>query len=295
MESDALTTATEPVIRLSWLALPVSLALVGCANVSFSHPVSLQAAHDRFAVTLSPGVVYETTNNDVPIQDLTKQDLARIDSLLPGPPTTVTITVGDPDQILPTVGTVGFTDPETGAITVGLDPRWTLEPPDIGFSLARTLAREVDHSVRITSGPGFERTLLDQLVAAGNQTVFDQSAFPGPPDPWVGALTVGQECQQWKHLRPVLEKVGLHPEVLLGGPVNATLFGESSMPPATGRDIGYGIVADYLARNPGISWVTLTATPAQTILNASGYAPCSASRPEGPNRGMADHVKIAVG
>ena|GEM_PF-4931600 len=263
-------------IRPIWLAALVCLALVGCANVQFLHPVRLQAADDRFAVTLTPGVVSEANNNDVPIRSLAQQDLARIDSLLPGPPASVTITVGDPDQILPAVGTVGFTDPESGAITVGLDPNWGLEPPDISRSLARTLAREVDHSVRITSGPGFERTLLDQLVVAGTQTAFDQSAFPGPPDPWVGALTAGQECQQWKHLRPVLEKVGLHPEVLLGGPVDAQVFGESTMPPATGRDIGYDIVADYLVRHPGVSWVTLAETPAKAIFSASGYAPCPA-------------------
>jgi hypothetical protein len=263
------------VIRPIWLSPFVCLAVVGCANVQFAHPVRLQAAHDRFAVTLSPGVVSEANNNDVPIQSLAEQDLARIDSLLPGPPTSVTITVGDPDQILPAVGTVGFTDPESGAITVGLDPSWSLEPADISRSLARTLAREVAHSVRITSGPGFERTLLDQLVAAGTQTAFDQSAFPGPPDPWVGALTARQECQQWKHLRPVLEKVGLHPEVLLGGPVDAQVFGESTMPPATGRDIGYDIVADYLASHPGVSWATLAETPAKTIFSASGYLPCS--------------------
>lgn len=264
-------------IRHSWLLSAVGcLALVGCANVSFSHPVRLQAAHDRFAVTLSPGVVSETTNNDVPIQSLAEQDLDRIDLLLPGPPTSVTITVGDPDQILPAVGTVGFTDPESGVITVGIDPDWRQEPADISRSLARTLAREVDNSLRITSGPGFERSLLDQLVASGTQTAFDQSAFPGPPDPWVGALTERQECQQWKHLRPVLEKVGLHLEVLLGGPVDNKVFGESSMPPATGRDIGYDMVTDYLARNPGVSWVTLAETPANTIFSASGYAPCSA-------------------
>jgi hypothetical protein len=269
-------SAIKPVNRPIWLSPFVCLALVGCANVQFAQPVRLQAAHDRFAVTLSPGVVSEASNNHVPIQSLAEQDLARIDSLLPGPPTSVTITVGDPDQILPAVGTVGFTDPETGAITIGLDPSWTMEPPSIGRSLARTLAREVDHSVRITSGPGFERTLLDQLVVAGSQTAFDQSAFPGPPDPWVGALTARQECQQWKLLGPLVEKVGLHPEVLLGGPVNPALFGESSMPPATGRAIGYEIVADYLSRNPGIGWAKLAETSAKTIFDGSGYAPCSA-------------------
>jgi len=256
------------------LVVLVCLTVAGCANVKFSHPLRLQAAEGRFALMLTPRVVSEATDNDVPIQKLAQQDLTRIDSLLPGPPTSVTITVGDPDQILPALGTVGFTDPETGAITIGLDPSWELEPPDISRSLARTLAREVDHSVRITRGPGFERTLLDQLVVAGTQTAFDESAFPGPPDPWVGALTARQACQQWKHLRPVLERVGLHHEVLFGGTVNAQVFGESSVPPATGEDIGDDIVADYLARNPGLGWATLAETSAQTILSASGYSPC---------------------
>lgn len=264
-------------IRQVLLVVLVCLTVAGCANVKFSHPLRLQAAEGRFALTLTPRVVSEATDNDVSIQKLAQQDLARIDSLLPGPPTSVTITVGDPDQILPAIGTDGFTDPETGAITIGLDPSWDLEPPDISRSLARTLAREVDHSVRITSGPGFERTLLDQLVVAGTQTAFDQSAFPGPPDPWVGALTARQECQQWKHLGPVLEKVGLDNEVLLGGPVDARVFGESSMPPATGRAIGYDIVADYLARNPGLGWAKLTEASAETILKASGYTPCPAA------------------
>jgi hypothetical protein len=264
------------VIRACSFLVLVCLALAGCANVKFWRPLRLQAADGRFAVTLTREVVSEATDHNVQIQLLAEQDLARIDSLLPGPPTLVTITAGDPDQILPAIGTAGFTDPETGAITISLYPSWELEPPDIGRSLARTLAREVDHSVRITSGPGVERTLLDQLVAAGTQTAFDQSAFPGPPDPWVGALTARQECQQWKDLRPALEKVGLHPEVLLGGPVKDTVFGESSMPPLTGGAIGYEIVADYLAHDPGVSWVALAETPAKTIFNASGYAPCPA-------------------
>lgn len=267
----------QVMVRLAGIAALASLALVGCANVTLRLPVRLHAASGRFAVTLTLQVLSEATNHDFPLQRLTKEDLARIDSLLPGPPTSVTIAAGDPDQILPAVGTTGFTDPETGAITVGLYPSWDLEPPDIGRTLARTLAREVDHSVRITTGPGAEHTLLDELVAEGTQTAFDQAAFPGAPDPWVRALSSGQECQQWRHLGPVMEKVGLHPGVLLGGRVSASVFGESSMPPLTGRAIGYDIVADYLAHNPGVTWAALAETPATEIYGASGYVPCPAS------------------
>lgn len=252
-------------------------AVAGCSAVSPRLPLQERAAGGRFAVSLTLQVVRLATNHGLPIERLTQDDLAQIDSLLPGPPAAVTVTVGDSDQILPSVGLAGFTDPETGAITISLYPRWLEEPPDVGRWLGRTLARQVDRSVRITSGPGFSATLLEQLVAEGVATAFDQSAFPGPPDPWVGALTKSQECQQWGHLRPLLAKVGIHDEVMLGGPVAASTFGESSMPALTGRAIGYQIVGDYLARNPGTSWTELAATSARKIYRASGFSPCRAS------------------
>jgi uncharacterized protein YjaZ len=213
----------------------------------------------------------------VALQVLAEKDLARIDSLLPGPPTTVTLTVGDPDQILPVTGTSGFTDPESGAVTIGIYASWVEEPPDIDRWLARTLARQVDHSVRVEVGPGLGTTLLDQLVTEGIVTAFDQSAFPGPPDPWVDALTPVQECQQWRHLKPVLNRVGLSGQVMSGGPVQQSIFAESTMPPLTGLAIGYQILADYLSLHPSESWVKLAATPGRAIFAASGFASCPAS------------------
>ncbi|MGA9920903.1 MAG: DUF2268 domain-containing putative Zn-dependent protease, partial [Candidatus Dormiibacterota bacterium] len=270
---------TGPVVmrRSGALLVLASLALAGCANVSPRVPVRVQAANGRFVVSLTREVLNEAAGRNVDLRQLTREDLARIDSLLPGPATTITVTVGDPDQILASIGAVGFTDPETGAITVGLYPSWSDEPADVSQELARTLAREVDRSVRITSGAGLGKTILDELVADGAATAFDQFAFPGPPDPWVGALTAKQECQQWGHIEPLLATVGIHQEVLTGGSVSAATFGESSMPPLTGRAIGYHIVADYLARQGKTSWSALAATSTRAIFQASGYAPCPAS------------------
>lgn len=263
--------------RLLALIAMVGVALVGCANVKPSVPLRVNAADSRFAVSLTHQVVNEASGHDFALENLTTTDLSRISTLLPGPKTVITVTVGNPDQILAPVGVSGFTDPETGAITVGLYPFWTDEPSTLTSGLARTLAREVDRSVRITSGAGLGKSLLDQLVTDGIASAFGQFAFPGPPDPWVGALSAGQECQQWRLIQPVLRRDGFHGEVLSGGSVSRALFGESTMPALTGQTIGYDIVSDYLARNPGKSWSVLARTPSRDILRGSGYAPCSTS------------------
>ena len=261
----------------SALTVLASLALVGCGNVSPRVPVQVQAAHGRFVVSLTHQVVNEASGHHLDLRSLASTDLTVINSILPGPSTEVTLTVGDPDQISFAIGAAEFTDPETGAITIGLYPSWSEEPWNVSQELARTLARGVVRSVRITSGAGLGKTILDEMVAAGIATAFGESAFPGPPDPWVNSLTAKQECQQWRHLHRLLHTVGIHQEVLTGGDVSAATFGESSMPPFTGQTIGYHIVADYLARTGKSSWSALAATPAQKIYAGSGYAPCQLS------------------
>ncbi|MGC1184654.1 MAG: DUF2268 domain-containing putative Zn-dependent protease [Candidatus Dormiibacterota bacterium] len=259
------------------LTILAAVLLAGCADVVPRLPLQASAAGDRFAVTLTQQVVNEASGHNFALEALTRADLSRISELLPGPNTSVTVTIGIPDQILAPVGVSGFTDPETGAITVGLYPRWADEPLSVISGLARTLAREVDRSVRITQGAGLGKSLLDELVTDGIATEFGQFAFPGPPDPWIGALSAGQECQQWRHLEPVLSNHGLHGEVLDGGRVSRGIFGEATMPPLTGKTIGYDIVAGYLGRHPGTSWTSLDKLAAKDVLAASGYAPCSSS------------------
>ncbi|HEY6538680.1 MAG TPA: DUF2268 domain-containing putative Zn-dependent protease [Candidatus Dormibacteraeota bacterium] len=252
-----------------------SVLLASCADVVPRLPVQDQAVGGRFLVNFSAQVLREAGWHHLALRSVAAADLHRIGSLLPGPPTTITVTIGDSDQIVAEVGTTGFTDPETGAITVGLDAHWASEPADLTEELARTLAREVDRSVRITQGAGLGRTLLDELVSAGEATNFAEAAFAGPAEPWIHALTATQECSQWRHLAPVLHRVGLHSEVLSGGQVNRAVFGESTMPALTGQAIGYDIVAGYRSRHPGQSWAALARASAHSILQGSGFQPCS--------------------
>ncbi len=225
-------------LKAGALVAAASVVLVGCAEVSPTVPVRVQAAGGRFAVSLTRQVLSESTGHAGAIQRLTKEELVRLEALLRGPSTTMTVAVGGPDQIVSEIGATGFTDPEAGAITIGLYASWSEEPIAISRGLARTRARQVAHSVRITSGPGLGRTLRDQLVADGLATAFDQSAFPGPPDPGMGALTAKQECQPWHHLQPLVAKASIHAEVLVGGKVPCVTFGEPSLPALTGRAIG---------------------------------------------------------
>lgn len=166
-------------LKAGALVAAASVVLVGCAEVSPTVPVRVQAAGGRFAVSLTRQVLSESTGHAGAIQRLTKEELVRLEALLRGPSTTMTVTVGGPDQIVSEIGATGFTDPETGAITIGLYPSWSEEPIDISRGLARTLARQVAHSVRITSGPGLGRTLPDQLVATGSRPPSTSPRFPG--------------------------------------------------------------------------------------------------------------------
>ncbi|MGH7642678.1 MAG: DUF2268 domain-containing putative Zn-dependent protease [Candidatus Dormibacteria bacterium] len=260
------------------MLLLASLAvLVGCANVEAVVPTRIQAGGGRFDVFVSRQVEREMIKRKFPLRKVIQTDLDRIAAKLPGPATAVNLTVGNPDEILASVGATEFTDPETGGVTIGLFPFWSEEPVNFSQQLARTLARAIDRSVRITTGAGLGKTLLDQLVTDGAATAFGEAVFPGTPDPWVNALTAQQVCRQWHHLQPVLAKMGLHDEVLLGGSVSPTTFGESSMPFLTGRAIGYQIVADYLAHETPVSWRTLANTPTTEIFQASDYSPCPAS------------------
>ncbi|MGH7609653.1 MAG: DUF2268 domain-containing putative Zn-dependent protease [Candidatus Dormibacteria bacterium] len=264
-------------LALSLLAVLGAIG-AGCAEIApRSLPVHDAAAGGRFSVSISPHVVLEFRNHGLNLGGLTRAALGRIDHLLPGPPTRVALVVGDPAEFLSDTGTTQFTDPETGAITIGFLPSWAQEPADIQLDLGRSLAHGVLRSVRVVSGPGLGTTLLDQLVSQGMATAFDLAAFPGPPDPWVHALAGAQECQQWVQLKPALQETVPFTPVMYGGVVSSPSLGEIWLPPLTGLAIGYDIVAGYLSRHPGSDWSDLAVTPGREILAASGYRPCGTS------------------
>jgi Predicted Zn-dependent protease (DUF2268) len=137
----------------------------------------------------------------------------------------------------------------------------------VEFSLPRALSHEVDHSVRILAGPEFGNTLLTQIISEGISSVFDEAAFPGPPDPWDRAISPSQECALWNTAQLDLGDAGMYDLWMFGSP--------GVIPHWTGFTIGYDIVKDYRDRHPQVSWSALTSTSAATILAGSGYRPCA--------------------
>ncbi len=240
-------------------------------------PVQATAAQGRFQVSLSPHVVSEFQKHGLNLPAITRSSLARVAALLPGPSARVALVVGDPAQILGATGVSQFTDPESGAITIGFFGTWSFEPAGIELSLPRALAHEALRSVRVLRGPGLGTTLSDQLVEEGLASAFDEAAFPGTSDPWVGALSPSEECRQWQQLTPALGETGLFDQVMFGGPVQSSKLKEDWVPALTGMAIGYRLAAAYLARHPKETWAELAVTPSRSIIASSGYRPCATS------------------
>jgi hypothetical protein len=274
--------------NVRWTVLSaLVLAAAACANSPGqpAHPATMHAAPrpvtesfagHRFTVTFTSRALEKADADGTNLPQVVGEALARINALLPGPPTTITVAY-ETDRVINNqscqvslddqTGTFGYTSPDAGAVTTCFG-----QTPQVSFRsvmqlrLPRDLAHEVDHSVRILAGPGFGGSLLEQIITEGIATAFDQAAFPGAPDPWDRAISPAQECVLWKRAQPLLGQSGLY---------DAWMFGQSGIPHWTGFTIGYDIVADYRERHPDTSWPAITAASAATILAGSHYQPCS--------------------
>ena len=221
-------------------------------------------------MTFSGAALQAAKTAGINLPALVDRALGHINALLPGPDTTISVSYSRPALLIPKNGTFGYTNPLTGQITTAFGP-----VPQVGvktvlaFWFPRDLAHEVNHSVRILAGPGHGPTLLDDLIAEGIATAFDQAAFPGPPDPWGYALTPSQECALWKKTAPQLYSAGLDAIWLFGGH-----FDGYNVPNWTGYTIGYHIVSDYREHHPDAGWPELTSADATTVLAGSHYQPC---------------------
>lgn len=231
-------------------------------------PVTEHLVNGRFTVTMSGQALQraKAAGDDLPA--LVANTLAHINSLLPGPPSTITVGYAQGSALITQAGADGFTNPLTVRIRVRFGPTsqvTTWEALRLWFP--RALAHEVNHAVRMLKGPGFGPTLLPQLISEGIATAFDQAAFPGPVNPWTHAITPARECALWKQAKPQLGYTGLY---------DTWMFGDKSLgiPNWAGFTIGYHIVNDYRRDHPSVNWETLTLTSATTILAGSHYQPC---------------------
>jgi len=229
-------------------------------------PVTEHLVHGRFTVAMSGQALQGARAAGFSLPALIARALARVDALLPGPHSTITVNYARGSALITQAGVYGFTNPLTVRIKTGFGPTSQVTTRDaLRLWFPRDLAHEVNHAVRMLKGPGFGPTLLPQLLSEGIATAFDQAAFPGPVDPWTDAITAAQECALWKKAKPQLGYTGLY---------DAWMFGSYDIPHWTGFTIGYHIVSDYRHYHPGVSWETLTSTSAAAILAGSHYQPC---------------------
>ena len=230
-------------------------------------PLTQQVANGRFTVTFSAAALQAARGAGINLPAVVSRALERINALLPGPHTTIAVGLGPPGTVIPQTGANGMTG-RAGQVTVSFrpTPQASLRTA-VESSLPRALSHEVDHSVRILAGPQFGDTLLTQIITEGISSVFDEAAFPGPPDPWDRAISPSQECVLWDRAELDLGDAGMYALWMFGSP--------GVIPHWTGFTIGYNIVKDYRDRHPQVSWSVLTSTSAATILAGSGYRPCA--------------------
>lgn len=257
------TGAGPGVLKRIVAAAALAVVTAGCGSGS----VTSHAAGGRFTVTMSAEAVHRASAAGLSLGQVVMRALGRINALLPGPATTITIGYSqNPKDLIPQLGTYGYTDPITGQVMIRFGPASQASPRQVlTLWLPRALAHEVSHSVRILSGPGFGQVLADQTISEGIATAFDQAAFPGPPDPWGAAITPVQECALWQQAQPVLNVAGLYERWMLGG---------HGIPHWTAFTIGYHIVHGFLRQHPHTSWPAVVADYPDTIMSGSHYQPC---------------------
>jgi hypothetical protein len=229
--------------------------------------VTEHVAGNRFTVVFSAGALQQASAAGVDLPRLAARALDHINALLPGPPARIAVYYATGNDLITQVGTSGVTDSTTGNVTIAFGPTPQASVDKALNWLPRDFSHEVDHTVRArTSSADCCSTLLNQIITEGISSVFDEAAFPGPPNPWDRAISQSQECILWKKAQPLLDQPGLYCPWLVGG---------GGVPHWTALTIGYDIVGDYRRRHPLASWAALTDADAATILAGSHYQPCS--------------------
>ncbi len=243
-----------------------------------SAPIVEHVADGRFTVRLSALAVQRADAAGVRLPNVVRSALERIATLLPGPRLTLAVAYVRPGQVLRTVGilaglipgagTTGTINAATGVVAVGFGPTSHVRlATSTRLWLPRVIADEVANAVRGVTRRGLGVVLLDSLVGGGIEAAFDTAAFPGPPDPWVVALTPAQQCTWWRRAVPELADPGLSEQ---------WMFGYVGVPHWAGFTLGYHLVGAYRLRHPREGWRALTMARGPAVLAGSHFDPCPA-------------------
>lgn len=238
--------------------------LVRYPSPSTAPPAPVSIVQEDVRVNVSSAVIQSARASDTDIAPIVRQALRRITHLLPGLDVRVDVGVNPKDGIRE-IGVVGRTDPNTGDVTIALDPAFRDFETTLRVWLPVTLAHELDHAQRINSGPGVGHTLLDAMVFEGVADAFSIQAFPQtPPIPWDHALSLTEEKAAWRQAKGKLNLL------LDMSEYRSWFLGMGPVPRWTGYTLGFRIVSGFLERHPHETAASITSFAANRILQGSG-------------------------
>lgn len=118
----------------------------------------------------------------------------------------------------------------------------------------------------IRRGQGYEGTFLEYMITEGQADLFAERLFPDLIPQWNRPFDSETETTLWDRVKPVLfsKDQQIHSAYMFGNENEGLSW-------CMGYSFGRTIVADYLQKNPNISFSELIDVPAKKIFEASRF------------------------
>lgn len=165
----------------------------------------------------------------------------------------LTIRVGSNSSLVIPGWGVGGRTRDGSEIELGIDP--SLPGDTVAARLPSIVAHELHHVARFR-GPGYGNTLLQAMVSEGLADQYALELFGESLPPWVTALSESEISTWIDRARPEFDSTSYSH--------SQWFFGTGSIPRWTGYTLGFRLVSDYLAANPGAT--------AASVVNLAGDA-----------------------
>jgi len=235
----------------------VAVLVSSCGDSgSPTQPVAPPPAATPTGIVIQDGAGRLTEHHAL-IRMLVEQTLAQASAALGIDPGSVAITVtGDASRSIAGYGVGGFA-PNGRAIEIHINPDF----PDLETILRErvplTVAHELHHATR-WRGPGYGSTLLEWMISEGLADHFAVELLGVPLPPWSRAFPESETSAFLAQARPELDSTRFDS--------GAWFFGtRADLPRWTGYTLGYRLVENYQAANPGSSAADLVNTPADAF------------------------------
>ena len=242
--------------RLKKLVLSATLLmLVSCGDSSPTTPGESTGGPPSGTVSISivdpQGLLVA---NHARIRELVEQTLDQAESLFAIGRLSITVSASA-NRAIPGYGVGGFA-PDGFTMQIDIDPQFPGLVDVLSDRLPPIVAHELHHNMR-WRGPGYGSTLLQSMVSEGLADHFAIELLGAPVPPWSNAFARDQTEHYLEQARPELDSTSFNRD--------AWFFGTGGLPRWTGYTLGFRIVEDYQAANPGLSAAELVNTPAEAF------------------------------